>query len=98
MYGLNVVALTGNVASVIFSETRERQEEVCSFTLAIQRNKDHVTWARVNVYGQSLVDVCRERLAKGDKVAVQGELMNRKVAGEGEMFITEIRCQVIKFI
>lgn len=96
MYGLNVVALTGDVGNVTFATTRESGEAVCSFTMAIQKNKSQATWARVNVYG-GLVEICRERLKKGERLAVQGELMNRRVR-EGEEFLTEIRCREIKFI
>lgn len=96
MYGMNVVALTGNVGKIGYAKTLKNDEDVCTFTIAIQKNKDAVTWARVNVYG-ALVPICRERLAKGDMVGVEGELMNRKVTDGGESFMTEIRCKSLKF-
>jgi len=98
MRGLNVVAITGHVGNVDFGQTARRGDEVCSFTVAIQRTQDAATWVRINVYGSSLVETCRERLKKGLKVGVEGELMNRRLAGEGESFLTEVRCNDLKFI
>lgn len=96
MFGMNVVALTGNVGTVGFAKTTKKAEDVCTFTLAIQKDKFSVTWVRVNVYG-TLVEICRGRLGKGDMIGVEGELMNRRVSDSGESFMTEIRCKSLKF-
>lgn len=96
MYGMNLVAVTGNVGKVNFAQTLSKAEDVCTFTVAIQKDKHLVTWVRVNVYGPVVKD-CRSRLRTGDMIGVEGELMNRRVAEDGSSFMTEIRCKSLKF-
>lgn len=94
MRGLNVVAISGNVGAIEYSKTAQRQDEVCTFILAIEKARDRLTWVRVNVYGGA-VQSCREHLHRGLGVMVKGELMNRQMR---ENLVTEIRCEDIKFI
>lgn len=96
MRGLNVVVLSGNVGSIKFDKTRERNDEVCTFMLAIEKSKGLVTWVRVNVYGGMVTD-CRNYLSKGKRVEVVGELMNR-FSYNKEDTLTEVRCIEVKFI
>lgn len=93
--GLNVVVVSGNVGSTYFGKTKEKGDEVCSFTLAIEKAKDLVTWARINVYGGN-VEHCKRFLDKGQRVEVQGELMNRYSPNLDDT-VMEIRCIDIKF-
>lgn len=94
--GLNVVAISGNVGKATFSITKERGDEVCSFTMAIEKAKDIVTWVRVNVYGGNVIS-CKERLHKGGYVIVQGELMSRYSQTRDDR-VLEVKCLDIKFI
>jgi single-stranded DNA-binding protein len=69
----------------------------CTFTIASDRHsRDHVITAfvKVNVYGHGLVLSCRNKLAKGGYVFVEGELMNRD-GRHGEL--TEVRAQKVIF-
>lgn len=94
MKGVNVVVLSGNVGSVQFGVTGN-DEEVCTFTLAVEKSRDLVSWARVNVFGGNVVS-CRRFLDKGVPVIVQGELMNRYMSQRD--FVTEVRCLDIKYL
>lgn len=98
MKGINVICISGNVGERInFSQTGSGVQ-ACSFSLASDRHAsggDVITvWAKVNVYGAGLVELCRNRLGKGSYVQVKGELMNRD-GQHGQL--TEIRAQDIIF-
>lgn len=94
MKGLNAVFVSGNVGTIEFSTTRERMDDVCTFTVASEKVRSRPTWVRVNVYGGA-VESCRTHLRKGRYVVVQGELMNRQA---GANLVTEIRCIDVKFL
>lgn len=94
--GVNSVTLSGNVGNVTFGQTKDRGDEVCSFTLAIEKGKDFITWVRINVFGGNVVS-CKEFLDKGVYVIVQGELMNRYSASKEDK-VLEVRCLDIKFL
>jgi single-stranded DNA-binding protein len=49
----------------------------------------------VNIFGESLVRVCQERLRKGIYVIVEGELMNRP-GQHGELM--EVRARDVVFV
>jgi single-stranded DNA-binding protein len=88
--------VSGNVGVVDFGRT-SNEEDVCSFLLAIEKKKKNLTWVRVNVFGDGLVKACKQRLARGGYVLVNGELMER-VNSSGSNTVVEIRCLDIKFI
>lgn len=96
MRGLNVVVLSGKVGSVQFGVTHSKEEEVCSFTLAMEKARDMVTWARINVYGGNVI-ACRKYLSHGIRVEVLGELMNRYSPAKDDK-VLEIRCLDVKFL
>lgn len=90
---MNVVAIAGTVGLIRYDEREARQQDCCSFTLTMDRGSAS-TFVRVNVYGP-FVKTCRERLVKGVRVEVQGELMNRR--GSPDAMFTEVRCQHLIF-
>ena len=89
MRGVNATVQSGNVGSRISYGLTEEGVQAVSFDIAVEE-KSARTWVRINVYGQGLVDVCRERLREGGYVQVVGRLMNRKRR-------TEIRAEQIVF-
>ena len=96
MKGVNVAVVSGNVDSVRFSTTKTRGDEVCTFLLCIEKNKESVTWARVNVYGGNVLS-CRKFLKRGSPVVIEAELMNRLCQKTNDK-VVELRCNDIKFI
>ena len=96
MRGLNIVVLSGKVGTVQFGVTHSKEEEVCSFTIAMEKTRDMVTWARINVYGGNVIS-CRKYLNQGIRVEVQGELMNRYSPAKDDK-VLEIRCLDVKFL
>lgn len=96
MRGLNVVVLSGNVGKMQFEKTRTTGENAGNFLLAIEKGRDVVTWVRVNLFGPVAAEASG-KLSVGDRVEVQGELMNRFSRGAGER-VTEVRCVDIKFL
>jgi len=96
--GINKVIISGNVAGNInFAELPEGASAL-SFSVASDRKANGSTitaWVKINVYHEALVRICRSRLAKGNYVLVEGELMNRE-GQHGEL--TEVRAREIIFI
>lgn len=93
---VNHVSISGNVGKIDFSTTSSGAP-VCTFTIASDRKTpDRVitAWVKINVYPAALVTVCKAKLAKGTKVWVEGELMNRE-GRIGEL--TEIRARRVLF-
>lgn len=93
--GVNSVTISGNVGSVNFDTTYERGDDVCSFTLAVEKARNMTTWVRINVYGGA-VEACKNYLVKGKYVIVEGELMNRMHKQRNDT-VLEVRCRDIKF-
>jgi single-stranded DNA-binding protein len=52
-------------------------------------------WVKVNIYIEPLINICRDRLAKGCHVIVDGELMNRD-GRYGKL--TEVRAREVIFL
>jgi len=96
MKGVNVAVVSGNVDSVKFDRTKTRGDEVCTFLLCIEKGRDNVTWARVNVYGGNVIS-CKKFLKRGMGVVVEAELMNRLCHKTNDK-VVELRCNDIKFI
>jgi single-stranded DNA-binding protein len=77
--GGSIVATTGNVGDPIVFGKTPKNEDCCSFMLALEeRNQTFPTWVKVNIYDAGNVTMCRERLLKGASVTVYGKLMNRR--------------------
>jgi single-stranded DNA-binding protein len=97
MRGVNKVVISGNVTSDIsFGQTRGGSE-VCTFEMVSERpsaNGGHRVYAKINVYMEALVAVCKDRLEKSRYVIVEGELMNRDGRSEE---LTEVRARDIIF-
>lgn len=90
--GTNAWHGSGNVASdVAYGETRAG-DTACNFRLVIEQPHKPLSYFRVNAYGRNASDCQNKKLAKGDYVVIDGELMNRQ--GKEEL-LTEIRCTEI---
>lgn len=97
MKGLNVVVLSGNVGRMRFDKTRTTGEPAGSFMLAVEKARDVVTWVHVNVFGPVAAEAM-DKLSVGDRVEVQGELMNRLSKGGHGDLLTEVRGVDLKFL
>ena len=98
MRGLNKVIVSGNVTGKIDYATTDNGSEVCTFVVASERHGSGGTvtaYIKVNVYVEGLAKVCRNRLAKGSYVLVEGELMNRSTPS-GKL--TEVRAWEVIFL
>ena len=97
MRGLNHWNGAGNVTNTITFAKTGKGADVCTFTMACDRYMADGTvtvWVKVNVYMGALVQRCRERLARGTYVVIEGELMNRD-GRIGELL--EVRAREIIF-
>ena len=100
MRGVNRVIISGNASDSARFHSTGSGTACATFKIACDRrgaNKGETVtaWVKINVYGDSLVEICRMRLRKGVYVIVEGELMNRDgAAGE----VTEIRAKELVFI
>ena len=98
MRGINRVVLSGNVTGQIDYATTDTGSEVCTFVLASDRHANGgvvTVFAKVNVYIEALVRLCRNKLEKGCYLLLEGELMNRQ-APSGKL--TEVRAWEILFL
>jgi single-stranded DNA-binding protein len=92
---INITVLSGNISDVIYSRTATKGDDVCSFTIFIDKDREHTTLVRVNIFGP-LTLACKDReMQKGDFVIVEGELMNRVLKTTQERAL-EVRCRDIK--
>ncbi len=97
--GINRVILSGNVVGdrAEFSPTGNGTQAF-SFKVASDRpageERTLTAFVRVNVYADSLVRTCKDRIKKGAYVIVEGELMNRD-GQHGEL--TEVRAKDLIF-
>ncbi len=95
---LNRVIISGEVLERIVFANTTTGAPACGFLLAstsYRPNKRKTTVrAKINVYGDGLVDLCRQYLVKGLYLVVEGELMNR----DGQYGdLTEIRALQLIF-
>ena len=99
MRGINRVLVSGNCVDVARYHTTNSGSKCATFKLASDRrgarpNELVTAWVKINIYNESLVEICQSRLQKGSYVIVEGELMNREgVQGE----VTEVRAKEIIF-
>jgi len=93
--GINSWDGSGVVAGDVSFGSTKSDDLACNFRIVIEGAHNHVSYFRVNAYGQN-AKFCQMRgLQKGDYVVICGELMNR--AGREEI-LTEIRCKSIVII
>ena len=82
MRGINKVLVAGNVGrNISFDTTDTTKEAACSFRVFSDRGRGDnlvTAWVRVNVYGEGLVGLVRDRIERGSYVLIDGELMNRR--------------------
>lgn len=93
--GINRISLSGQVVQQIYFNATPNGEPAGSFFLRSERRKDGRVIAvrvKVNVYGESLVSVCRVKVVSGAYVVVDGELMNRN--GKTEELV-EVRAHTV---
>ncbi len=99
MKGLNKIIISGEVKDSIKFGQLPSGQEVCSCIVVSDRQTVDgpiTVHAKVNVYTDSLVKLCRSYLTKGAYVVVEGELMNRMdKSGGGNL--TEIRARELIF-
>lgn len=98
MRGINKTIISGNVSREIVYDRMPDGSPVLSFTMASDRHtsgKIVTAWVKVNVYLETLVEVCRRHLTRGSYVIVDGELMNRE-GRHGKL--TEVRAKEIVFL
>lgn len=94
MRGVNKIVISGSVSrDVKYVKTRSGVD-VCTFGLTSERGA-HKVYAKINVYMDWLVGLCKETLGVGDYVIVEGELMNRDGRSEA---LTEVRARDIVFV
>ena len=97
--GINRVLLSGAVSEAPRFHETGGGSKCATFRLSSDRRGAKpgeviTALVKINLYGEPLVNLCKERLQKGDYVIVEGELMNREgVQGE----VTEIRAKEIIF-
>ena len=75
---MNVVTLIGNLASGVEVRALPGDRKVASFVVALDRpgQTGRADFVRVAVWNKQ-ADLCEQRLAKGDRVAVDGRLRSR---------------------
>ncbi len=96
---MNVVSLIGNLATGV--EVREVGDgkRVGSFLLALDRpGRDGADFVRVAAWDR-LADACREHLAKGSRVGVDGRLRSRSWEEDGKRRSTiEVVANRVEFL
>jgi single-stranded DNA-binding protein len=98
MRGINQVTFCGNIGGPGTYSATGSGTPACSFKVASDRKAGETTittWAKINCYGEGLVEICRQRAKKGGYVIVSGELMNREGAAGDQ---TEIRAREVVFV
>jgi single-stranded DNA-binding protein len=97
MITVNEVVLVGEVSSVAFSETRSGAE---AFSMIITIfDSSGIVPVRINAFSK-LVKCCSE-IRTGDRVAVVGEIMTRRVVNRKknfEFYSIEIRARVVSIV
>jgi single-strand DNA-binding protein len=96
---MNVVILSGNLASDV--EVREFGEEkrLATFRLAVDRGKDEeADFFRIAAWDRQ-AELCSDYLSKGRKVAVEGRLRRRTWEDEGQKkSIVEVVARRVEFL
>lgn len=98
MRGVNKVIISGNIVRDGVYNKTSRDQDVCSFQIASDRHSrgDVVTaFVRINVFTESLVNICERFVRKGAYVIVEGELMNRPGTHDE---LTEVRAKDLVFV
>ena len=75
---MNVVTLIGNVASAVDVRALTGDRKVASFLVALDRpgQAERTDFVRIAAWNKQ-AELCEQRLAKGDRVAVDGRLRSR---------------------
>ena len=75
---MNVVTLIGNVASAVEIRPLAGDRKVASFIVALTRpgQGERTDFVRIAAWNKQ-AELCEQRLAKGDRVAVDGRLRSR---------------------
>lgn len=97
--GINRVSISGKViGKSVFDQTQSRAVAGSFILLSERYTHDSIVSvrAKINVYGEGLVNVCKQRVSPGTYAIIDGELMNRSGA-YGDDFL-EIRAQSVVFL
>ncbi|MDO8519201.1 MAG: single-stranded DNA-binding protein [Deltaproteobacteria bacterium] len=107
MASVNKVILVGNLGADPEVRYTQGGQAVCNFNVATnERWKDKTTgqpeeraeWHRVVVWGK-LAELCRDYLAKGRSVYLEGRLQTRKWEKDGQTrYTTEVVAQTVQFL
>jgi len=95
MRGVNRIVLSGAVMGPVRYAATRNGIPSCTFTVLTERhgNGEVVTVrTKVNLYGEGLVRLCKNRISIKSYVIVEGELMNREGA---ESWLVEVRAKDI---
>lgn len=107
MASVNKVILVGNLGADPEVRYTQGGQAVCNFNVATnERWKDKTSgqpeerteWHRVVVWGK-LAELCRDYLAKGRTVYLEGRLQTRKWEKDGvARYTTEVVAQTVQFL
>lgn len=107
MASVNKVILVGNLGADPEVRYTQGGQAVCNFNVATnERWKDKTSgqpeerteWHRVVVWGK-LAELCRDYLAKGRTVYLEGRLQTRKWEKDGQTkYTTEVVAQTVQFL
>lgn len=70
---LNCVIMNGRIASDLELKQTRDGESFCSFSIAVQKNKDHTDFFRCSAYRQT-AEFINRYFAKGDGIGVTGSM------------------------
>lgn len=101
---MNIVILMGNIVRDIELKATTSGKEVCSFTLAVQRNyknqdgKYDSDFISCIAYGKT-AELISKYTKKGDKLSVEGRILTRNYEKDGKkVYVTEVLVSNISFL
>ena len=96
---LNRVVLIGRLAKDVELRYTNSGTAVCSFTLAVDRQKkDEVDFINI-VAWQKQAETCAQYLAKGRLAAVDGRLQIRNYERDGhKVYVAEVHADSVRFL
>ena len=101
---MNIVILIGNLVKDVELKATTSGKEVCSFTLAVQRNyknadgKYDSDFINCIAYGKT-AELVSKYTKKGDKISVEGKILTRSYEKDGKkVYVTEILVSNIDFL
>lgn len=92
---MNIAIISGNVTKDAEYRTTTTGKGVCTFTLAVKRDKDHTDFLPVVVWNRGayeLASYCADGLKKGKRATVHGRIQTRSYETQNgdKRYVTEI--------